>query len=86
MAQQNLAAAASAAGKYPDRARELGVDAEEAASWRDAADAMFIPFDAALGVHPQAAGFTGHQVWVFGATPADHFPLLLHYPYFALDR
>ena len=86
MAQQNLSAAASMAGTYPDRARELGIDAEEAASWRDAADAMFIPYDEAQGVHPQAGGFTGHQVWDFAATPADHYPLLLHYPYFDLYR
>ena len=34
MAQQNLSGAAAAAEKYPDRARELGVDAEESAAWR----------------------------------------------------
>jgi trehalose/maltose hydrolase-like predicted phosphorylase len=43
----------------PDRARELGVDLEESAGWRDAAKAMFIPYDEALGVHPQDEGFTG---------------------------
>ena len=47
---------------------------------------MFIPYDEALGVHPQAAGYTGHQVWDFAGTPADHYPLLLHYPYFDLYR
>ncbi len=86
MARQNLAAAASAAEQYPDRAHELGVDAEESASWRDAADAMFIPYDEALGVHPQAQAFTAHQVWDFAGTPPDHYPLLLHYPYFDLYR
>lgn len=40
----------------PDRARELGVDLEESAGWRDAAKAMFIPYDEALGVHPQDEG------------------------------
>ena len=86
MAQRNLLAAAAASEQYPDRARELGVDSEEAAGWRDAAAAMFIPYDAVLGVHCQAAGFTGHQVWDFAATPADHYPLMLHYPYFDLYR
>src|SRR6185437_178100 len=33
MAQRNLRAAADAAERYPDRAAELGVDEEEAASW-----------------------------------------------------
>ncbi len=86
MAQRNLLGAASAAEQYPDRARELDVDSAEAAAWRDAATAMFIPYDDALGVHPQAAGFTGHQVWDFAATPADNYPLMMHYPYFDLYR
>ena len=86
MAQQNLEAAAAVADKYPDRAKELDVDPEESASWRDAALAMFVPYDEALGVHPQAAGYTGHQVWDFASTPEDHYPLMLHYPYFDLYR
>jgi len=86
MARKNLLAAAAAAKRYPDRARELGIGAEESASWRDAAEAMHVPYDEALGVHPQAEGFTRHQVWDFAGTPADHYPLLLHYPYFDLYR
>jgi alpha,alpha-trehalose phosphorylase len=86
MAQHNLAAAADVAERYPDRARDLAVNSEEAAAWRDAATAMFVPYDDALGVHQQAAGFTGHQVWDFAGTPADHYPLMLHYPYFDLYR
>jgi len=86
MARQNLVAAADAAKRHPDRARELGVDAEESASWRDAAEAMFIPYDEALGVHPQAEGFTRHQVWDFAHTSPDQYPMLLHFPYFDLYR
>jgi alpha,alpha-trehalose phosphorylase len=86
MARRNLLAAAAAAERYPDRARELGIDAEESAGWRDAAEAMYVPYDEALGVHPQAEGFTRHQVWDFAGTPPDHYPLLLHYPYFDLYR
>jgi alpha,alpha-trehalose phosphorylase len=86
MARQNLLAAATAAERYPDRARELGIGAEESAGWRDAAESMHIPYDKALEVHPQAEGFTRHQVWDFAGTPPDHYPLLLHYPYFDLYR
>jgi alpha,alpha-trehalose phosphorylase len=86
MARKNLLAAATAAESYPDRARELGIDAEESAGWRDAAESMHIPYDEALEVHPQAEGFTRHQVWDFAGTPPDHYPLLLHYPYFDLYR
>jgi alpha,alpha-trehalose phosphorylase len=86
MARHNLLQAAEAANRYPDRAGELGVDAEESATWRDAAEAMFIPFDDTLGVHPQADGFTKHQVWDFAHTTEDEYPLLLHFPYFDLYR
>jgi alpha,alpha-trehalose phosphorylase len=86
MARQNLLAAADAAQRYPDRARELGIDDEESAAWRDAADAMYITYDESLGVHPQAAGFTRHRVWDFAATSAGQYPLMLHFPYFDLYR
>jgi alpha,alpha-trehalose phosphorylase len=86
MAQQNLAAAADVAARHRDRARQLGVDDEETARWRDAAQAMYIPYDDILGVHPQAEGFTDHQVWNFAATTAEQYPLLLHFPYFDLYR
>jgi alpha,alpha-trehalose phosphorylase len=86
MARRNLLAAAAAAESYPGRARELGIEAEESASWRDAAESMYIPYDEALGVHPQAEEFTSHQVWDFAGTPPEHYPLLLHYPYFDLYR
>jgi alpha,alpha-trehalose phosphorylase len=86
MARANLEAAADSAEKYLDRARELGIDPEESAAWRDAARAMVLPYDDALGVHSQAEGFTRHQVWDFEQTPADHYPLMLHYPYFDLYR
>jgi alpha,alpha-trehalose phosphorylase len=86
LAQANLRGAADAAERQPARAAELGVEAEEMASWRDAADRMFIPYDEVLGVHPQAEGFTEHQRWDFGHTKADQYPLLLHFPYFDLYR
>ncbi|KAA1024286.1 glycoside hydrolase family 65 protein [Pseudonocardia sp. EV170527-09] len=86
MAQQNLRYAAEVAAKHPRSASRLGVDSEEIASWRDAASAMFIPFDSRLGVHPQSEGFTDHQRWNFEETPADRYPLLLNYPYFDLYR
>ncbi len=86
MAQHNLRAAAASAERHPDRARQLGIDSEEMAAWRDAAEAMVIPYDEKLGVHPQSEGFTGHQEWDFAATSPEHYPLLLHFPYFDLYR
>ena len=86
MAAENLRAAADVAKQYTGRARDLGVSDEESAGWRDAAEAMTIPFDETLGVHPQAAGFTRHQVWDFAGTSAEQYPLMLHFPYFDLYR
>ena len=56
------------------------------ASWRDAAEAMVVPYDEKLNVHPQSEGFTSHAVWDFAATPPYKYPLLLHFPYFDLYR
>ncbi len=86
MAQLNLRVAADTAARHRRAAHALGVNAEEMASWRDAAKAMRIPFDEVLGVHPQAESFTDHQMWDFENTPAEHYPLLLHVPYFDLYR
>jgi alpha,alpha-trehalose phosphorylase len=86
MAQKNLLAAAEAVERHPERARQLGVGPEEAAAWRAAARAMLVPYDEALGVHPQAEGFTEHAVWDFARTGPEQYPLMLHFPYFDLYR
>jgi alpha,alpha-trehalose phosphorylase len=86
MAQQNLRGAADGATRQPAGAWALGVQETEIAEWRRAAEAMRIPFDAELGVHPQADGFTEHQEWDFAHTRRDQYPLLLHFHYFDLYR
>jgi len=86
MAQKNLQAAADAVKRNPERAQELGVDPEEAASWQEAAQAMLVPYDEKLGVHPQAEQFTEHAVWDFAHTGPDQYPLMLHFHYFDLYR
>ena len=85
LAQKNLRAAADAVARHPRRAAELGADLEEAATWRDAARDIVVPWDELLGVHPQSEGFTDHELWDFEAT-GDRYPLLLHFPYFDLYR
>src|ERR671910_1171965 len=86
MAQRNLLAAADAVARHGSECDRLGVTPEEAASWRDAAAAMVVPYDERLGVHPQSEGFTDHAVWEFASTRPDQYPLLLHFPYFDLYR
>lgn len=85
MAARNLRAAADVAVRHPAKARELRVDMEEEAAWRDAAANVYIPYDDELGVHPQSEGFTGYAEWDFEAYQGK-YPLLLHAPYFQLYR
>jgi alpha,alpha-trehalose phosphorylase len=86
MAQQNMRAAADAVDSHPIQASALTVTPAEVQEWRQAADPMTIPYDSALGVHPQAENFTRHEVWDFAATRKSHYPLLRHFPYFELYR
>ncbi len=86
MARSNLLAAADVCERHPEEAARLGVDDEESAAWRDAAESVHIPYNEGIGVHEQAAGFTRHQRWDFAATAADQYPLMLHFPYFDLYR
>jgi alpha,alpha-trehalose phosphorylase len=85
MAQRNLRFAADVAARHLD-ANDLDIKKEELNAWRDAAEAMVIPFDHTLGVHAQSEGFTAHQMWDFAATTPEQYPLLLNFTYFDLYR
>ncbi|MBV9362895.1 MAG: glycoside hydrolase family 65 protein [Solirubrobacterales bacterium] len=84
MAARNMRVAAELAVRHPQRAAELGIDAEEIASWRDAASAIVIPSDPDMGITPQCEGFTRLRRWNFEQTPREHYPLLLHYHNYVL--
>jgi alpha,alpha-trehalose phosphorylase len=86
MAERNLRHAAAAVERFADEAAELGLEEGEAADWVAVADAMLVPYDEELGVHPQAELFTRHQDWDFENTSPDDYPLLLNVPYFDLYR
>jgi alpha,alpha-trehalose phosphorylase len=64
---------------FADMVRRTGFDREEAAEWSSCADAMYIPYDEHLGIHPQAAHFLEREMWDLENTPLDKRPLLLHY-------
>ena len=64
--------------RHPERAAALDVDDEEIAAWRDAADAVVVPFDDDLGVTAQCDGFTRLRKWDFEASRGD-YPLLLNF-------
>ena len=59
--------------------RATGLDIGELDSWDAAADAMYIPFDDKLGIHPQDAEFLDLEPWDWEGTPADKYPLLLNF-------
>ncbi len=86
MARRNFLAAAAMAVRHPTHAERLGVTNEESAEWRDAAKAIVLPFDDALGIHMQSEEFTEHAVWDFASTRADQYPLFLFFPYFDIYR
>ena len=86
MARRNLLAAAQSCESHPDVATRLGVDTVEIDSWRAAADAMVVPYDEELGVHPQSEGFLDHDEWDYKNTSLEQYPLLLNFPYFDLYR
>lgn len=87
MARLNLRYAASSVGalmeRNPDRYRALahrtGLQESEIEEWNRVAAAMYLPYDEAKGVHLQDADFLEHPMWDFDKTPADRYPLLLHY-------
>jgi alpha,alpha-trehalose phosphorylase len=84
MAARNLRAAAAIAARHPKHAATFGVDEEEVAAWRDAARDIVVPWDEELQITPQSENFTRHRRWDFAHTPADRYPLLMHYPYQSL--
>ena len=57
----------------------LDLDPGEPEAWDRAAEAMHIPFSAALGIHPQDEVFLEREVWDLEHTPPDQRPLLLHF-------
>jgi alpha,alpha-trehalose phosphorylase len=86
LAQRNLRWAANAAQRHPEKAKALHVDDDEIASWREAAEKMYIPQDDSHGVTPQDENFIEHEVWDFAHTKPDQYPLFLHFPYFDIYR
>jgi alpha,alpha-trehalose phosphorylase len=64
---------------YAALVAELDLDPAEREAWYRAAAAMYVPFDGRRGMHPQDANFLEREVWDLDATPAERFPLLLHY-------
>jgi alpha,alpha-trehalose phosphorylase len=69
--------------RHPDRLKELidktNLDFSELENWQQAADRMYLPYDPSRGIHLQHDSFLEDEVWDFANTPADKYPLLLHF-------
>lgn len=76
-AVRELAAGDPAA--YTQVVHRCGLQVDEVDEWARCADGMTIPFDAALGIHPQDEHFLDREVWDLSRTPIELRPLLLHY-------
>ncbi len=65
--------------EYAQMVTRLRLSPAEVEEWTRAADAMAIPRDEALGIHPQDSQFLEREVWDLPNTPPEKLPLLLHY-------
>ncbi len=87
MARENLryavqtmsALRAEKPGWYAAVVDKTGLAFEEIEEWRAAAERMYVPYDQALGIHPQDDHFLEQEPWDFSNTPTEKYPLLLHY-------
>jgi alpha,alpha-trehalose phosphorylase len=87
MARDNLRMAADAVERMreesPDQYQALvlrtGLEPGEVGDWRRAAERMYVPFDARLGIHPQDDEFLDLERWDFAKVPPEKYPLLLHF-------
>jgi len=62
-----------------DAAERLCVTDEELATFAEAAEGMYLPYDSESGIIPQDDSFLSKPVWDIEGTPREQFPLLLHY-------
>lgn len=64
---------------FAELVRRTGLDPDEPIEWAECSDAMFIPYDEFLGIHPQDAHFLEREMWDLEHTPLEKRPLLLNY-------
>jgi len=87
MARFNLRCAAHAVREldasrphaHAEMVSRLGLRADEVVEWERAAEAIAVPWDENLRIHPQDSQFHEREVWDLPNTPPEKRPLLLHY-------
>jgi alpha,alpha-trehalose phosphorylase len=58
---------------------KIGLTVEEVSTWQVAAEAMYFPFDESKKIYAQDDSFLDKPKWDFENTPAEKYPLLLHF-------
>ena len=64
---------------YASLVRRVGLEPDETKRWIQASEAMYLPYDEELGIHPQDDNFLEREPWDFAGTPEEKYPLLLHF-------
>ena len=65
--------------RYRVLCEDIGLTYDEVEAWHAAAVAMHVPYNEKRGINPQDEHFLEREVWDFARTPANRYPLLLHY-------
>ena len=64
---------------FTGRYSVAAISEQEIQSWQQAAELMYLPYDDKLQISAQDDSFLTKKPWDFAATPADKYPLLLHF-------
>jgi len=78
--------AAESPAAFAALAASIGLAETEIDHFARAAEAMYLPFDAKLGIVAQDDTFLDKPLWDFAGTPAGKYPLLMHHHPLTLYR
>ncbi len=59
--------------------RKTALEDDEIEGWRNAAGSVYVPYDPKTGIYAQDDFFMQKERWPFSETPAEKYPLLLHF-------
>ena len=65
---------------FAELVRRTALDPDEPIEWSECSDAMAIPYDEFLGIHPQDAHFLEREMWDLERTPLEKRPLAAQLP------
>ncbi|CAJ2233629.1 glycoside hydrolase family 65 protein [Companilactobacillus paralimentarius] len=86
MAKFNLDFSIELIKRFPETAKQLGVNSDDLKKFTRIRDAIYLPFDEKKGINEQDDSYFRKPVWPFATTPKENYPLLLHYHPLTLYR